>query len=81
MAQIGDSVRRVGEMGRPRGAAGHRTEVLGVRLTPKEAERLVDSRRGSMSRSQYLRWVLVKDADRDPHGNGEALQMAEEGLE
>lgn len=68
-------------MGRPRGAAGHRTEVLGVRLTPKEAQRLVDSRRGSMSRSQYLRWVLVKEADRDPHGAENPLEGYSAGTE
>jgi hypothetical protein len=43
----------------------HRTVVVAVRLTPKEARELLDSRRGAISRSAFIRWRLMKDAQAD----------------
>jgi hypothetical protein len=60
------------------GAAGHRTEVVGVRLTPQETERYVDSRRGALSRSAYVRWVLIRAGDADPHRAEGAMPEPEE---
>jgi hypothetical protein len=41
--------------------ANPRTVVVAVRLTPQEA-RLIDSRRGALTRSEWLRWLLTKAA-------------------
>lgn len=54
-------------MARPQGAAGHRTEVVGVRLTAKERRTLITDRKGSLTESAYVRWVLTRAADTDPH--------------
>lgn len=54
-------------MARPQGAAGHRTEVVAVRLTPKERQTLITARKGSLTDSAYIRWVLKRAADVDPH--------------
>jgi hypothetical protein len=54
-------------MARPQGIAGHRTEVVGTRLTAEERKRLVTDRKGSLSESAYVRWVLTRAADVNPH--------------
>lgn len=47
----------------PPGAAGRRDVVVAVRLTDAEAADL-DSARGSLNRSEYLRVVLMRDRRR-----------------
>ncbi len=47
--------------------AKNRPNVVAVRLTPGEIERL-DALRGDLTRSQYLRKVLASDAKRTPLG-------------
>lgn len=42
-----------------------RTEVVAARLTPAEAAQ-VDARRGSLSRSEWLRLLLLKETRREP---------------
>lgn len=46
-------------MGRPRSTAGGRPVVVPVRLSNAEAADL-DSARGSLTRSEYLRFVLLR---------------------
>lgn len=46
-------------MARPRGTAGGRPVVVGVRLSNEEAADL-DSRRGALSRTEFLRWWLLQ---------------------
>lgn len=47
-------------MARPVGAAGKREHVAAVRLSNHEAAYL-DTVRGSLSRSEYLRWLVQQD--------------------
>lgn len=42
--------------------SGKRVVSVAVRLTEEEAERLIDSRRGSISRSAFIRWRLLADS-------------------
>lgn len=56
-------------VGKP-GLSGHRTEVVGTRLTAAERQRLVTDRRGALTESAYVRWVLTRAADVDPHAGG-----------
>jgi hypothetical protein len=46
-------------MGRPKSTAGGRPVVVPVRLSLAEAEDL-DARRGSLTRSEFLRFVLLR---------------------
>ena len=61
-------------VGKP-GLSGHRTEVVATRLTAKERKRLVTERRGALTESAYLRWVLTRAADVDPHAERARIEV------
>ena len=46
-------------MARPASTAGGRPVVAAVRLSVEEAQDL-DARRGALSRTEFLRWLLVQ---------------------
>ena len=46
-------------MARPRSTAGGRPVVVAARLSVEEAADL-DRRRGSLSRAEWLRWLLLR---------------------
>ena len=51
-------------MGRRASSAGVRSVVVGVRLSAAEARDL-DGRRGNLSRSEWLRWLLLRERKSD----------------
>lgn len=58
-------------MGRPRSVAEGRPIVVAIRLSPTETQRL-DTLRGSLSRSGYLRQLLTTSPHPDPHSKDES---------
>lgn len=54
-------------MGRPQAGAAKRTEVFATRFTASEAER-IDQLRGELSRSDFMRWLALREVRREAHG-------------
>lgn len=50
-------------MARPLSVPGGRNTVIGTRLSTQEVA-FVDSVRGALSRSEYLRWLVLQDRKR-----------------